>query len=228
MTEEKMPTTVDELLDWWPGNIPFKGRLISYDGSCMCAQGQVLHLIGGMSPDELRRIDQAEADRRTAKLLGISLTHAILLRIVNDRLPGAPTCVIREPEKVLGSEAQTVLAFWRELDRMSPDRLERAQRFCQRHRVGYAAHQKWCDATYAASISAKAGAGFTSQKVAVSAAQDAFLPFAPEIALAAAWATSEIQGAAVMRERGHPFFFLPLFGFADPEAVLAADREAAQ
>ena len=39
----------------------------------------------------------------------------------------------------------------------------------------------------------------------------------------AAGACSEIQGADLMRERGKPFFFLPLFGFADPEAVLAAD-----
>ena len=46
----------------------------------------------------------------------------------------------------------------------------------------------------------------------------------------AAWAAArdaanEIQGAAFMREQGQPFFFLPMFGFADPEAVLAADQE---
>lgn len=35
-------------------------------------------------------------------------------------------------------------------------------------------------------------------------------------------AISEIQGADLMRERGQPFFFLPLFGFADEKAVLAA------
>jgi len=44
----------------------------------------------------------------------------------------------------------------------------------------------------------------------------------------AAWyATYEIQGAAIMRKNGTPFFFLPMFGFADPEAVLAADEVAA-
>ena len=118
MTET--PTTVEGLLDWWPGNIPFKGSLISDDG-CMCAQGQVLHLIGGMSPDELRRIKQSEADRKTAEIMGISRAHAVLLRLVNDSQPGAPTCVIREPEKVIGSEAQRVLAFWRHLDRMTED-----------------------------------------------------------------------------------------------------------
>jgi hypothetical protein len=33
------------------------------------------------------------------------------------------------------------------------------------------------------------------------------------------WACSEIQGAKLMRERGQPFFFLPLFGFATPEEI---------
>jgi hypothetical protein len=41
----------------------------------------------------------------------------------------------------------------------------------------------------------------------------------------AAWAAAEIQGARVLREQGRPFFFLPLFGFADPEAVLAGDEQ---
>jgi hypothetical protein len=35
-------------------------------------------------------------------------------------------------------------------------------------------------------------------------------------------AISEIQGADLMRERGQPFFFLPMFGFADEHAVIAA------
>jgi hypothetical protein len=182
------PTTVDELLDWWPGNIPFKGKLISEDG-CMCAQGQVLHLLGGYSADDLRHIKQAEADRKTAAIMGISVAHAILLRQVNDKQPGAPTCVIREPEKVLGGEAQKVLAFWRHLDRMSG--------------------KDWRNV-------AKARAA------AWSAAGDAAWSAAWAAAGAAAWATSEIQGAAIMRERGQPFFFLPMFGFADPDAVLAA------
>ena len=48
---------------------------------------------------------------------------------------------------------------------------------------------------------------------------------ARDAARAAAWAANEIQGADLMRERNQPFYFLPLFGFADPEAVLAADHE---
>jgi hypothetical protein len=44
----------------------------------------------------------------------------------------------------------------------------------------------------------------------------------------AAGATHEIQGASVLRARNLPFYFLPLFGFADPEAVwsaMAADEK---
>ena len=36
---------------------------------------------------------------------------------------------------------------------------------------------------------------------------------------AAGYAANEIQGAALMRERGQPFFFLPMFGFATPEDI---------
>ena len=35
-------------------------------------------------------------------------------------------------------------------------------------------------------------------------------------------AATEIQGADLMRERGQPFFFLPMFGFADEQAVIVA------
>ena len=40
-------------------------------------------------------------------------------------------------------------------------------------------------------------------------------------ARAAAGATNEIQGAAVMRANETPFYFLPVFGFANPEAIPA-------
>ena len=175
------PATVEELLDYWPGNIPFKGRLVSEDGSCMCAQGQALHFLDKLNPSDLRMIDQADADKRVAELFGISRAHSVLLRIVNDRQDGAPTSVIRNPEQVLGDQAHVVLAFWRRLDQMNP--------------------ADWV----AAREAARAAAGVAAR--------------------AAAGASNEIQGAAVMRANGQPFFFLPLFGFADPEAVMAADRE---
>lgn len=45
------------------------------------------------------------------------------------------------------------------------------------------------------------------------------------IVCAAANACSEIQGARIVREKGQPFFFLPMFGFADPESIPPLPRD---
>ena len=190
------PATIDELLNYWPGNIPFKNKLVSNDGTCMDAQGQALHFLGGLTVDELRNIDQRDVDLRVAKLFGISLAHSILLRNINDTQDGAPTCVIRNPEQVLGDQAQTVLAFWRHLDRMTPADKEAVR-----------------EAARAVSLSRKA-AGEAARALAGAAAGAA--------AREASGATSEIQGAAVIRANNQPFVFLPLFGFSDPESVIAS------
>jgi hypothetical protein len=221
-----MTMTIDELLANWPTDIPMKGNLIDSDG-CMCAQGQVLHYIGGMTPDDLRRIEQAEADRKTAELLGISTAHAVLLRQVNDSMPGAPTCVLTEPEKVLGDQAQRVLAFWRHLDRMTEgDWLKvNAARAAAWAAAGAAARAAaWAAARAAAWAAARAAAGDAAGDAAGAAAWAAAGDAARAAAWAAAWAaggaTSEIQGAAVMRERGQPFTFLPMFGFDTLEEIM--------
>jgi hypothetical protein len=190
------PATIDELLDYWQGNIPFKKKLVNDDGSLMCAQIQALHFLGGLTVDELRNIDQRDVDLRVAKLFGISLAHSILLRNINDTQDGAPTCVIRNPEQVLGDQAQTVLAFWRHLDRMTPADKEAVR-----------------EAARAVSLSRKA-AGEAARALAGAAAGAA--------AREAAGATNEIQGAAVIRANNQPFAFLPLFGFSDPESVIAS------
>jgi len=199
------PTTIEELLDYWPGNIPFKGKLVSSDGSCMCAQGQALHFLGNLTANQLRNITQYDADKRVAKLFGISVSHSVLLRIVNDSQKGAPSSVIRNPEQVLGDQAQIVLAFWRHLDRMTP--ASRAASWAASGETYGAA----CKAAAGASCKAAAGAAFWAAYGAA--------------CKAAAGASNEIQGAAVMRAKGLPFFFLPLFGFSDPEAVLAAELD---
>jgi hypothetical protein len=41
---------------------------------------------------------------------------------------------------------------------------------------------------------------------------------------AALGATYEILGASLMRRHDKPFYFLPMFGFASPEAVLEIER----
>jgi hypothetical protein len=199
------PKTVNELLDYWPGHIPFKRSLVSEDGSCMCAQGQALHFLDGVTSAALRGYTQAAADKRVAELFGISRAHSVLLRIVNDRQDGAPASVIRNPEQVLGDQAQCVLAFWRHLDRMTAAARE-AARAAAREAAGEAARE-------AAWAAAWAAAGAAARAAAWAAAG------------AAAGAANEIQGAAVMREKGQAFFFLPLFGFADPEAVMAANEK---
>jgi hypothetical protein len=243
------PTTVEELLDYWPGNIPFKGKLVSDDGSCMCAQGQALHFLGNLTVNELRNIDQATADRQVAKLFDISIAHSVLLRQVNDRQKGAPSNVIRNPEQVLGDQAQIILAFWRHLDCMTPAAKAAAGAAAwaaaKAAAVEAARAAAWAAARAAAVEAAKAAAGASARAAALAAAVEAARASARAAARAAAveaaWASAgasaraaageaawaavgasnEIQGAAVMRANGLPFFFLPLFGFSNPEAVIS-------
>ncbi len=185
---------------------PYKGSLIDWSDyerdtaniGCMCAQGQVLHLLGGWSPKKLRDTDQRKADKATAKLLNISIAHSILLRSINDKQDGAPSIVLTNPEKVLGDQARIVLAFWLHLDGLRA--------------------KDWDAARAAAWAAAWAAAGDAAR----AAAWDAAGAAAWDAARAAAgYACGEIQGARIMRERGQPFYFLPLFGFADPEAIPA-------
>ena len=69
-----------------------------------------------------------------------------------------------------------------------------------------------CDAVWDAACDA-AGAA------ARDAAWDAAGAAARDAAWDAAGAANEIQGADLLRERGQSFYFLPLFGFADENAV---------
>ena len=223
--------TIQEVISRWDAGDgkPYKGQLIDIDAferdpsniGCMCAQGQVLHLLGGWEPQKLRDTAQEIADRETAKLLNISVSHAILLRSVNDKADGAPSIVLTNPEKVLGDQAHIVLAFWRHMDRMTDKQWDAAWA---------AAGDAAGDAAWAAARdAARDAAGDAAWAAAWDAARDA----AGDAAWAAAWdaardaanACSEIQGARILREQGKPFYFLPMFGFADPEAVLAADAE---
>lgn len=230
---------INQLVARWsdPGGIPFKGSLISSDG-CMCAQGQALHYVGGWDADRLRDAGQDDADRETAKLLGISVGHAILLRLINDDQPGAPSVVLTDPAKVLGDQAHIVLAFWRHLDRMTPAQWKAASAAAKAAARDAARDAAWVAAKAAAgaavgaaardvaSAAAKAAAWDTAREAAWDAAWDAASAAAKAAAGDAARATNEIQGAALMRAKGKAFYFLPLFGFADPEAVLAADMKA--
>jgi hypothetical protein len=203
--------TIDTLVARWsdPASRPlFKGNLISTDEkgeTCYCAQGDVLHL-AGWSDDRLLNVDQDDADRAVADLLGISRAHAVLLRRVNDSQDGCPEDVLRAPEKVLGDQAQRVLALWRRLDAMSNE---------DWRRVIAAWTAAWDTAGDAARDAAEDAAGDAARDAAWTAARDA----ARTAARAAAMASNEIQGAAIMKERGQAFFFLPTFGISDPSEL---------
>jgi hypothetical protein len=112
-----------------------------------------------------------------------------------------------------GPETKTVEAFLRHLNRMTPEEWAA---------TGAAARDAAWNAAWAA---ARDATGAAAWNAAWAAARDATGAATGAAAWAAAGAANEIQGAAPMRERGQPFYFLPLFGFADPEAVLAADHE---
>ena len=219
--------TLKELLTRWDskGGHPGTGELVNMyayhrdptNPQCMCAQGQGLHFLGGITAEDLSKMPQHEADQRFADLLNISRAHSVLLRVINDGHPGAPSIVLTHPEKVLGDQAQTVLAFWRHLDRMTSD--------------------QWAAARTSAGVavwtSAQIDAGIAAQIFAQISVQDAFWhtagtsikdAFWHTVQNAAGGATCEIQGAAIMRAKGQAFYFLPMFGFADPEAVLLADK----
>ena len=193
-------TTISEIITRWDAGDgkPYKGSLIDWkayeaepDGlGCMCAQGQVLHLIGGRSFDDLRNMQQQEADRQTAALLNISRAHAILLRQVNDSVDGAPSIVLTDPGKVLGNQWSKLLDFWWHLDQMTA--------------------KAWAAAGDAARAAAWDAAGAAAGAAAWAAAGDA-----------AGDAAREIQGALIFRAAKRPFYFLPLFGFADPAAIPA-------
>jgi hypothetical protein len=221
MTMTQQQNIAELIARWDSGDgMPYKGELIdmnAYDPAkpdigCMCAQGQVLHLIGGWSVYKLDAAEQANADREVAKLLNISIAHAILLRNVNDKIDGAPSIVLTDPAKVLGDQAHILLAFWLHLDAMTGDDWLKVAAAGAAARVA-----AWDAAWDAAGDAAGAAARVAAWAAAWAAAGDA----AGDAAWAAASAGAEIQGARLLREQGKPFFFLPMFGFENPEAIPA-------
>ena len=193
---------IAELIARWDANEgkPYKGSLIDWDSyggegepplSCMCAQGQVLHVVGGRGPDWFRNIRQSEADRETAKLLNISRAHSILLRNINDKADGAPSIVLTDPGKVLGDQWSKLLDFWWAFDQFGADDWRKVA-------------AAWDAAVAAAWDAARAAAGAAARDAARDAAGDA------------AW---EIQGFEVLTSRGRGVFFLPMFGWASPADI---------
>lgn len=219
-------TKITDLIDRWATDEgkPYKGRLIdlgSYeDGnlSCMCAQGQVLHVVGGWSTERLADTEQADADTETAKLLHISRAHAILLRNVNDSVDGAPAIVLTDPGAVLGDQWSKLLDFWWHMDTLDAEGWEKVA--AARNAAGNAAWDAAGDDVWDAS---RAAAGDAACDAAGAAARAAAWPAAGAAAWPAAGdASNEIQGAEILKRDGSkPFFFVPMFGFASPDDIPA-------
>jgi hypothetical protein len=55
------------------------------------------------------------------QLLGISLTHSVFLRKINDKCEGSPQDVLSNPAKYLGPNFEQVLDFWIYLDSLSDE-----------------------------------------------------------------------------------------------------------
>ena len=229
-------TKLTELLTRWDAgdDKPFKGSLIDWRAyeadpdslGCMCAQGQVLHQLGGWSPERIRDINgQAKADAEVAKLLNISRGHAVLLRNVNDSVDGAPSIVLTDPGKVLGGEWSKLLDFWWHIDQMTAKDWD-AARDAARDVPTQAADRPVGAAQDAAQGAAWAAAQDAARDAAWDAARDAAWAAAGAAAWAAAGATAwaaawEIQGAHIFRAANRPFYFLSLFGFASPDEIPA-------
>jgi len=114
-----MSVSIETMVERWSGlSRPlFKGKLID-DYGCKCAQGDVL-ACAGFTDAQLRTMTQTKADAEVARILGISQTHAVLLRNVNDTVGGAPQLVLSDPVQILGDKAPLLLAFWLHLDKMT-------------------------------------------------------------------------------------------------------------
>ena len=195
-----MPTIAEICTRWKSAERPlFKGHLI--DANCqVCAQGDVLR-VAGYSDKQLREITQSFADIEVAKILGISRAHSILLRQVNDRADGCPQDVLESPEKIIGDNAQTILIFWRFIDSMTSKQWDAARDATWDAAASWttAWNVAWAIAGAAAEVAAEASAGASAG--------------------AAVGAVMEIQGESVFITDGRPFYFLPFFGFANPQAV---------
>jgi hypothetical protein len=210
---------IQPLIDRWQTDKgkPYKGTLIDMDAynadpsnpGCMCAQGQVLHYAGweAYSLDNFR---QDDADSEVAKLLNISISHAVLLRIVNDRADGAPAVVLTDPGAVLGDQWSKVLDFWWHLDTLTGAAWKAAW-VAAWEAAGEAAGEAAWEAAGEAAWEA------TSHAALQAVGKDAWL-VAGEASAVTTW---EIQGAEIMRRDGKPFYFLPIFGFASPDDIPA-------
>lgn len=213
----------------------FKGCLIDTKGPpgpdgrpCCCAQGDILRC-AGVTDDELREMEQRDADRRVAEELGISVAHAVLLRTVNDKTDGAPQAALKASglRTILGPNWRLVLAFFRHLDAMTADQWASVR--CAGASAWESAGARaraWASARASARASAWASAGESAGASAGASAGES----AGEGAGASAGASereSAGEGAGelvVIDVLKTPPYFLPFF-FPDVAAWVKANKD---
>jgi hypothetical protein len=224
-----MSVSIESMVERWSSlDRPlFKGELIDGDG-CKCAQGDVLSC-AGFTDDQLRSMTQNKADGEVAAILGISRTHAVLLRNVNDKVGGAPQLVLSDPAQVVGSKAPYLLAFWLHLDGLSYAAWDAAWAAARDTARAAARDAAWNAAWAAAGYAARDAAGDDARDAARAAAGDATWKAARAAAGDAAWkaawvtsgTSSEIQGMDKLEADGRKPYFLAFFGFTTWDAVRA-------
>ncbi len=257
MTDTNTTKIADIISRWDAGDgKPYKGSLIdwrSYEADpenmgCMCAQGQVLHAVGGWDHTKLRSTAQPEADAETAKLLNISRAHSVLLRKINDKVDGAPSIVLTDPGKVLGDQWSKLLDFWWLFHNYTAEDWRKvaaplpALADAEDVAWGAAVAAAWRDVAWNAAWNAARDAAWGAARSTVR--RSAMARFRGSSAWGAAWATEkaawgaawdavmatgtaagdaarEIQGYDLLVERGRKPFFLPMFGFATPADIPA-------
>lgn len=129
---------IKKLTEKWssPDGMPAKGSALAEGGMGLspCAQSEAVMLSKGIGVVDFKAFLEGSLsksyndwggnlDQVTAKALGISVIHAILLRRFNDLSSLNPAIPLNEPEKVLGKNWEKVLEFWHFVESLSQEKL---------------------------------------------------------------------------------------------------------
>jgi hypothetical protein len=137
---------IKELTNKWsqPEGMPGKGyELVREEkGLSPCAQSEAIMLSKGIGVMDFQALwiggpqnekslnfgEKTNLDKITAKALGISVVHSVLLRRFNDLSSQSPAIVLNEPEKVLGRNWDKVLEFWHFIDSLTQGQWKELQK----------------------------------------------------------------------------------------------------
>lgn len=121
---------VAKLTEKWsqPEGMPGKGYELvrEENGLSPCAQSEAIMLSKSIGIMDFQALWKGglNLDKITAKTLGISVIHSVLLRRFNDLSSQSPAIVLNEPEKVLGNNWDKVLEFWHFIDSLTQGQLK--------------------------------------------------------------------------------------------------------